>query len=115
MAMKNWYGLLGGRRNIFHQDINTIIAELAIMVKPTLVILDGTEVMMTNGPTGGSLSDLKRTNTLIAACDMVAADSFACGLLDMKVSDLPYLAKAAAAGAGTTDYQSLKPIFAEVS
>ena len=40
MTMKNWYGLLGGRRNIFHQDINTIIAELAMMVKPSLVILD---------------------------------------------------------------------------
>jgi uncharacterized protein (DUF362 family) len=56
MTMKNFYGLLGGRRNIFHQDINTIIAELAMMVKPTLVILDGTEVMMTNGPTGGSVT-----------------------------------------------------------
>ncbi len=67
MSMKNWYGLLGGRRNVFHQDINTIIAELAMMVKPTLVILDGTEVMMTNGPTGGSVSDLKRSNTLIAS------------------------------------------------
>jgi uncharacterized protein (DUF362 family) len=112
MSMKNWYGLLGGRRNIFHQDINTIIAELSMMVRPTLVILDGTEVMMTNGPTGGSVSDLRRANTLIASCDMVAADSYACGLLDLKVSDLPYLAKAEKAGAGTTDYQSLKPIFA---
>ena len=112
MSMKNWYGLLGGRRNIFHQDINTIIAELSMMVKPTLVILDGTEVMMTNGPTGGSVSDLRRANTLIASCDMVAADSYACGLLDLKVSDLPYLAKADRAGVGTTDYQSLKPIFA---
>ena len=111
MTMKNWYGLLGGRRNIFHQNINTIIAELAMMVKPTLVILDGTEVMMTNGPTGGSTSDLKRANTMIAGCDMVAADSYGCGLLDLKVSDLPYLAKAEAAGAGTTDYKSLKPIF----
>jgi uncharacterized protein (DUF362 family) len=112
MTMKNWYGLLGGQRSIFHQDINNIIAELAMLVKPTLVILDGTEVMMTNGPTGGSISDLERKNTLIASCDMVAADSFGCGLLDMKISDLPYLAKAAAAGAGTTDFQSLKPIFA---
>ena len=112
MTMKNWYGLLGGQRSVFHQDINTIIAELAKLVKPTLVILDGTEVMMTNGPTGGSISDLKRKNTLIASCDMVAADSFGCGLLDLKISDLPYLAKAAAAGAGTTDYQLLKPIFA---
>ncbi len=115
MTMKNWYGLLGGRRNIFHQDINTIIAELAMMVSPTLVILDGTEVMMTNGPTGGSISDLRRANTLIAGCDMVAADSYGCSLLDLKVSDLPYLAKAEKAGAGTTDYKSLKPIFATVS
>ena len=112
MTMKNWYGLLGGQRSIFHQDINNIITELAMLVKPTLVILDGTEVMMTNGPTGGSISDLERKNTLIASCDMVAADSFGCGLLDMKISDLPYLAKAAAIGAGTTDFQSLKPIFA---
>ena len=110
MSMKNWYGLLGGRRNIFHQDINTIIAELAMMVRPTLVILDGTEVMATNGPTGGSVSDLKRTDTLIASCDMVAADSYGCGLLELKPSDLPYLAKAQKAGAGTTNFESLKPI-----
>jgi len=114
MSMKNWYGLLGGRRNIFHQDINTIIAELSMMVKPTLVILDGTEVMMTNGPTGGSVSDLKRTNTLIASCDMVAADSYGCTLLGLKVSDLPYLAKAKNAGAGNTNYESLKPVLATV-
>lgn len=110
MTMKNWYGLLGGRRNIFHQDINTIIAELAMMVKPTLVVLDGTEVMMTNGPTGGSLSDLRRANTLIASTDCVAADAYGCGLLGMKTEDLPYLAKAEKAGAGTTEYESLKPI-----
>ena len=115
MSMKNWYGLLGGRRNIFHQDINTIIAELSMMVKPTLVILDGTEVMMTNGPTGGSVSDLRRANTLIASTDCVAADSYGATLLDLKVSDLPYLAQAEKACAGTTDYESLKPARATIS
>ena len=115
MTMKNWYGLLGGRRNIFHQDINTIISELAMLVKPTLVILDGTEVMMTNGPTGGSISDLKRKNTMIVGCDQVAVDSFGASLLDLKVSDLPYLAKAQAAGIGITDYESLKPMVAEIA
>jgi len=115
MTMKNWYGLLGGRRNIFHQDINTIIAELAMMVKPTLVILDATFVMMTNGPTGGSVSDLKRANTLIASTDCVAADSYGCSLLELTVSDLPYLTKAEKAGAGTTDYKSLKPMFTTIT
>ncbi|MHC4122969.1 MAG: DUF362 domain-containing protein [Planctomycetota bacterium] len=114
MTMKNWYGLLGGRRNIFHQDINTIIAELSMMVKPTMVILDGTQTMITNGPTGGSVSDLKTTNTMIVSCDMVAADSFGCELLGLKAADLPYLALAEKLGAGTVNYQKLKPKFSRI-
>ena len=107
LTMKNWYGLLGGRRNVFHQDINNIIKELSMMVTPTLVILDGTWSMMTNGPTGGSLDDLKATKTMIVSTDQVAADSYGAGLLGKKVSELPYLAKAAQVGVGTTDFRSL--------
>ncbi len=114
MTMKNWYGLLGGRRNIFHQDINTIIAELAMMVKATLVILDGTQVMMTNGPTGGAASDLQRKNVMIASCNAVAADAYGCSLLNLAVADLPYLGKARKGGAGTTDFESLKPIITSI-
>jgi uncharacterized protein (DUF362 family) len=114
MTMKNWYGLLGGRRNIFHQNINDIIKELAVMVKPTLVVLDGTTTMMTNGPTGGSLSDLKRTNTMIVSCDQVAADAFGATLLGKTAADLPYILKAESAGVGSADYESLKPARATV-
>jgi len=110
MVMKNWYGLLGGRRNIFHQDIQTIIAELAWMVKPTLVVLDGTTAMVANGPTGGSLADLKETHTLIAGTDQVAVDACGATLLGKTAADLPFIAKAAALGAGTADYRSLSPI-----
>jgi uncharacterized protein (DUF362 family) len=114
MIMKNWYGLLGGRRNIFHQDIQTIITELAMMIRPTLVILDGTTTMMTNGPTGGSLSDLKETNTMIAGTDQVAVDAFGATLLGKSLNDLPFIGMAEAAGLGTADYQSLNPVIAEV-
>ena len=107
LTMKNWYGLLGGRRNIFHQDIHTIITELAAMVRPTLVILDGTTSMMTNGPTGGSISDLKPTHTMIVSTDRVAADALGASLLERKIQDLPHIAKAAAAGLGTADFQQL--------
>jgi len=110
LTMKNWYGLLGGRRNIFHQDINTIICELALMIRPTLVILDGTVSMMTNGPTGGSLSDLKQTNTMIASTDAVAADAFGATLLGKSPAELPYIGKAEAAGVGKADYRVLKPV-----
>ncbi len=109
MSMKNWYGLMGGRRNVFHQDIYNIIKELAMLVSPTLVVLDGTTTMMSNGPTGGSLDDLKQTNTMIVSTDQVAADAFGATLLGKNAAALPFITKAAAAGRGTADYESLKP------
>lgn len=109
MTMKNWYGLLGGRRNVFHQDIYTIIEEVARMMRPTFVVLDGTVTMMKNGPTGGATSDLKPTNTMIVSTDQVAADAYGSTLLGLTPSDLPFIAKAAAAGCGTADYKSLNP------
>lgn len=107
LTIKNWYGLLGGRRNIFHQQIHAIIAELAAMIKPSLVILDGTYSMITNGPTGGSLDDLKATHTMIAGTDPVAVDAFGAELLGKNIDDLPYLALAEKAGIGTRDYGSV--------
>ncbi len=110
MTIKNWYGLLGGRRNIFHQQIHAIILELALMIKPTLVILDGTQSMVTNGPTGGSLADLKPTRTLIAGTDPVAVDAMGAALLGKAAEALPHLMMAQAAGVGTVDYRSLRPV-----
>jgi uncharacterized protein (DUF362 family) len=110
MAMKNWYGLLGGRRSLFHQEIHTIIQELAQMVRPTLVILDGTVTMIKNGPTGGSFSDLKRTDTLIISNDQVAADAYGATLLNKTAADLPFIRKAAQAGLGNADYRAINLI-----
>jgi uncharacterized protein (DUF362 family) len=114
MIMKNWYGLLGGRRNIFHQDIHTIIKELAMMIKPTLVVLDGHTTMMRNGPTGGSLSDLKQTQTMIVSTDQVAADAFGATLLDKTVDELAFIKKAEAMNLGTADFQSLNPVMESI-
>jgi uncharacterized protein (DUF362 family) len=63
--------------------------------------------MTTNGPTGGALSDLKPTGTLIVSTDPVAADAVGAALLGRTTADLPYIAKAERAGAGTADYRSL--------
>ena len=113
LSLKNWYGLLGGRRNIFHQDIHTIICELGQMIRPTLVLLDGVQSMHSNGPTGGSVADLKATRTMIAATDLVAADTLGAQLLGREPSSLEYLARAEAAGLGTMNVESLKPVRGE--
>lgn len=77
MGMKNWYGLLGGRRNQFHQDIHEIVSDLALMMKPTLTILDGSRILMKNGPTGGDPSDVKPGDSLAIGVDPVAVDAWA--------------------------------------
>ena len=80
-----------------------------MMLKPSLVILDGTTTMMSNGPTGGSLSDLKHTNTMIVSTDQVAADAYGATLLGKDLSRLTFIAKAQERGVGTADYSSLNP------
>lgn len=109
LILKNYYGFLGGRRNVFHQDINGIITELALLLKPTLCVLDGTVSMMTNGPTGGSLSDLKDTGTLVVSTDPVAADAVGVELLGRTLADVPYVQMAEKVGAGQADYHRLNP------
>ncbi len=107
MGMKNWYGLLGGRRNQFHQDIHEIVSDLALMIRPTLTILDGTHVLMENGPTGGDPSYVKHGDRVLAGVDPVALDAYAYGhLLERQGPPPAYLAKAEAKGTGQLDYRS---------
>ncbi len=104
LGIKNWYGLLGGKRNQFHQDIHEIISDLAIMIRPTLTILDGTRVLMRNGPTGGIPSDVEMKQTVIAGTDPVAIDAWAVINLLERGRDLPeYLMKSELKGAGKID------------
>jgi uncharacterized protein (DUF362 family) len=92
MSMKNWYGLLGGRRNQFHQAIHNIVSDLGFMMSPTLVINDGTRIMMKNGPTGGRLEDVKEGHTIVAGVDPIALDAWCCeNLLGRDPARLTYL------------------------
>ena len=106
MTMKNWYGLLGGRRNQFHQHIHSIVSDFALMMKPTLVILDGMNVLMKNGPTGGRLSDVKPMGTVVAGTDMVAVDSYGyTHMLERNLDELTYIHKAHERGLGNKNWK----------
>jgi len=108
MTTKNWYGLLGGRRNQFHQDIHGIITDLALMMKPTFVLLDATRVLFRSGPTGGSLGDVRPGRTVAASTDSLAVDAFGWDdLLERSGEELPeYFAQASAKGLGDPDWRN---------
>ena len=107
-AMKNLYGILGGRRNRLHQKINESIADLADFVRPTLTVMDATRVLFRNGPQGGDLADTRAVGKIIASTDQVAVDAYACGLIGLEPTDLPFLALAQSRGIGTADLNRIK-------
>ncbi|MBL7048111.1 MAG: DUF362 domain-containing protein [Nitrospira sp.] len=107
MSMKNWMGVMGGRRDRIHQKLDQSLVDLAFAIKPTLTILDAVRILTDNGPQGGDLKDVKRLDTVIVGTDQVAIDSYGATLFDIKGSDLGYVRLAAEAGLGEMDLSRL--------
>ncbi|MBF0614089.1 MAG: DUF362 domain-containing protein [Magnetococcales bacterium] len=110
LAMKNWYGVIGGQRNRLHQAIHASIVDLAAAVRPTLTIMDATRVLKRNGPTGGNPADVVRAETIIAARDEVALDSYCLQFLDLTPEAVPFLALAEQRGLGRVAWRDLHPV-----
>jgi len=108
LAMKNWMGVMGGWRSRIHQGIDESLVDVARAVKPTLTVLDAVRILTANGPTGGSLSDVKQLNLVAVGTDQVAIDSFGATLFGFKGSDLGYVRLGAKAGLGVMDLAKLK-------
>ena len=108
MAMKNWMGIMGGERGRIHQKIGESLADICLVVKPTLTVLDAIRILTANGPQGGNLNDVKRIDTIVVSADQVAVDSYGATLFGMKGSDLSYVKAGAAIGIGTMDLSKLK-------
>ena len=107
LGMKKWLGAVGGRRNALHQDIHQTIVDLAQFFDPTLTLIDATRIMIRNGPSGGSLSDVAVKNTLILSNDQVAADASAARLFGRSPSKIGFIRLAEKWGLGTYDPQQL--------
>lgn len=107
MGMKNWYGMLGGRRNQLHQNIDMSVADLATFIRPTLTILDAYRVLVSNGPQGGNLSDVKLMKTIVAGIDPVAIDACGATFLDLRAEQLPYITIAHQRGLGNKNFAEL--------
>ncbi len=108
MAMKNWMGIMGGERGRIHQRIGESLADICLVVKPTLVVLDAVRILTANGPQGGNVNDVKQMDTIVVGTDQVAIDSYGATLFGMKGSDLSYVKAGAALGIGTMDLSTLK-------
>ena len=110
LGLKNVMGVIGGNRGQIHQAMGQRIADLNVVIKPKLTVVDATRILLRNGPVGGDLKDVKVMDTLVAGVDPVAADAYATTFFDMKPSDLPSTVAAAALGLGEMDLDRVKII-----
>ncbi|MGZ6275005.1 MAG: DUF362 domain-containing protein [Syntrophales bacterium] len=108
LGMKNWMGIMGGSRGRIHQKMDGSLVDVATFMKPALVVLDAVRILTANGPQGGSLSDVKQLNTVIAGTDQVAVDAYGATLFGLKGADLGYVMAGHKAGLGTMDMAKLK-------
>ncbi|MGC9975134.1 MAG: DUF362 domain-containing protein [Syntrophales bacterium] len=108
LGMKNWMGIMGGSRGRIHQKIDGSLVDVAMFIKPTLVVLDAVRILTGNGPQGGSLSDVKKLNTVIVGTDQVAVDAYGATLFGLKGADIGYVIAGHKAGLGTMDLSKLK-------
>ncbi len=106
IGMKNLYGIVGGRRNKMHQQIEQSIVDLATFAVPTLTVIDATRVLMRNGPQGGDLADVETPETVLCATDIVAGDARACQFLGLKAEEVGHIVAGEKAGLGTMDYEA---------
>ena len=107
MTMKNLMGVMGGRRGSIHSNFSQKIVDVNTLVKPTLSILDGYRVLFRNGPTGGSLDDVRLAKTLVAGLNPVCIDAYGAQFFDKTAADYKWLVEANARGMGEIDLDKL--------
>ncbi len=107
LGMKNWIGGVGGRRNALHQDIHQSIVDLARFFKPTITLIDATRIMVRNGPSGGSESDVEVKDSLILSNDPVAADARAAELFGLRPEQIGFIRLGEEQGLGSADLARL--------
>jgi uncharacterized protein (DUF362 family) len=108
LVMTNWIGAVGGGRWSLHQDIHRTIVDLAQFFRPTVTLIDATRILLRNGPSGGSPSDVEIKKTLILSDDPVAADAAATRLFGLDPKSIGFISLAEQANLGKAAPEAVK-------
>lgn len=108
LSMKNWLGSVSNEdRRSWHRDgLHQCIADINTFIKPKLVIIDATRIMLTKGPQGPG--DLEYPDVIIFSTDTVAADAYAATLFKKEPFDVPHIKIAHEMGIGCGDLKKIK-------
>ena len=108
LSMKNWMGAVDNNtRRAWHRNgLHQCIADFSTFLKPHLIVIDATRIMLDNGPQGPG--KLAHPHEIIFATDPVAADTYAATLFGKKPKDVLHIELAAKLGVGCADLEKIK-------
>jgi len=115
LSMKNWMGSVSNatRQSWHREGLHQCIADFSTFLKPKLVVIDATRIMLTKGPQGPG--DLDHPNEIILGTDPVAADAYAATLFKKQPFDIPHIKIAHEMGIGCGDLSKVKVERIEIS
>ena len=106
LSMKNWMGSVNDRGFWHRNNLHQCIADCGTVIKPHLIILDATRIMLTKGPRGpGKLS---HPDQIIFGTDPVAVDAYAATLFEKQPFSVKYIKLAHDMGIGCGDLSLVK-------
>ena len=107
LSMKNWMGAVDNktRRSWHRNGLHQCIADFSTFLKPTLIVIDATRIMLDHGPQGPG--KLAHPHEIIFATDPVAADTYAASLFKKTPEDVPHIKLAAELGVGCADLKKI--------
>jgi uncharacterized protein (DUF362 family) len=115
-ALKNMMGVNTRKTNVgFHLDsgvrndpvyLAQCIADINLLRVADLTVVDVTEVLVSNGPSGPG--DIEKPMKIVAGKDMVAVDAYCASLLGFQKDDILSILKASEMGIGNINYNELK-------
>jgi uncharacterized protein (DUF362 family) len=111
LSMKNWMGSAKGRKTWHAAGLNQCIADICSVIKPTLIILDATRIMTTNGPRGPG--KLEFPDQIVFGCDTVAVDAYTATLFKKKPFDVPHIKIGHEMGIGCGDLSKVNTVHIE--
>jgi uncharacterized protein (DUF362 family) len=108
LSMKNWMGSIANEdRRAWHRDgLHQCIADFSTFIKPKLIIIDATRILLTKGPQGPG--DLAHPHELILGTDPVAVDAYAATLFQKAPFDISHIQLAHEMGVGCGDLAKVK-------
>ena len=113
MAMKNMMGVIGGWRGRCHIGLHQNIADLNLILRADLTILDATRILTQGGPSGGRTEYVQVKNMVLAGVDPVAIDAYGTvHLFHLKPADIGYIVKGHEMGLGEMELEKIKIISA---